>query len=822
MKPPLYLHCLTFCLFGTSFIQAQTTFEWTGGVDGTGTETFVTTGFGNWSPTLSSGDIATGTANIFSFATRTNGSNSAVIGNGNVLTLGGSPRVGLISFSNTSGQFPPVLTFASNPSGTTTARVFTFEQPDTTVISLSQNVTTTVKIGFDDLIRGRLGIRLPNSGINTFHVADAAATLDLSGLSDNVTSRGAIHGGEITQTLAHAKIRKTGAGTLDLRTSDNQGNRVLGTIVEGGTIVISSPLQLGWPPLSVLDDHIKINGGKIRVETSTIGWSSARGVQVGSNIGTIEASTGSDFSIAGIIADYSGEAGALVKTGPGNLTLSGTNTFTGGFSISAGSVSMANTLPLGSNVAPNLSAVIINGGTLRFTGPTPSISFSAANRGYNVGSSIGSVDVADELRTIAFSGPVADAAGQSGALLKTGPGTLALEVPSTFTGGLTINQGTLSVAFADRLGSAAAVNTNAVIINGSTIRFTGTDAATSGANRGIRVGDAPATIEVTDPAKLVTINGTIRNISGQNGTLIKTGPGTLVLDSGTNSYAGTTTVAAGTLLLNLDAAIVSPVTVSSGATLGGLGTVTSGATVSGFLSPGIPATATPGTLQIGTTLTLNTGSTTTFEILDAATADKITGPTAATFGGTVAIALLNSFEPAIGDSFDLLDASGPVVLGPNFAFSLPTLATGKVWNTSAFATTGVISVATSAPVSEYDTWAAFYTLTGNDALRGSNPDKDGFTNFEEYSFGTNPTTPTGSLIGISQAAPIVTVTYIARNTGLSYAVKSTTTFASWSNATGITELTGVNQTGVPAGYTRKQFTSPIGSRQFFRVECTQP
>ena len=69
----------------------------------------------------------------------------------------------------------------------------------------------------------------------------------------------------------------------------------------------------------------------------------------------------------------------------------------------------------------------------------------------------------------------------------------------------------------------------------------------------------------------VTLSGVI---SGAGATLTKTGAGTLTL-SGANTYAGNTTVSAGTLLVDEHQRLGDgggPVTVASGATLGGTGT----------------------------------------------------------------------------------------------------------------------------------------------------------------------------------------------------------------------------------------------------------
>jgi fibronectin-binding autotransporter adhesin len=116
-------------------------------------------------------------------------------------------------------------------------------------------------------------------------------------------------------------------------------------------------------------------------------------------------------------------------------------------------------------------------------------------------------------------------------LLKTGGGLLDLSgtLASTFTGGLTINGGILSVNADSRLGAS----TSRVTVDGGTLQVTGSFTTGPGV-RPMTVGAAGGTIEVTG-ANQFRHDG---NIDG-SGMLIKTGTGTLWLVNPKNHTGGT-------------------------------------------------------------------------------------------------------------------------------------------------------------------------------------------------------------------------------------------------------------------------------------------
>jgi autotransporter-associated beta strand protein len=140
-------------------------------------------------------------------------------------------------------------------------------------------------------------------------------------------------------------------------------------------------------------------------------------------------------SYQGAIMDHTLGTGiiALVKTGSGNITLSGTNNFTGGTTIAGG------TLQLGDELANNGSVVgnITNNAILIFANPVLQ-SYSGAISG-------------------------------TGSFVKTGNGTLTLGTPNTYTGSTTVKAGTLALN-----GSGSFSNSlNFAIAAGATLDVTG-------------------------------------------------------------------------------------------------------------------------------------------------------------------------------------------------------------------------------------------------------------------------------------------------------------------------------------------------------------
>jgi fibronectin-binding autotransporter adhesin len=286
-----------------------------------------------------------------------------------------------------------------------------------------------------------------------------------------------------------------------------------------------------------------------------------------------------------------GSGASLVKIGTGTLTLSGTNTYTGGTTITAG------TLQLGDGGATgSILGDVVNNATLAFNRSNANI--------------------------YQFDGAISG----SGAVQQNGPGTTTLTAVNTFAGPTTISAGTLALS-----GTGSIANSSGVTANG-TFDISGT---TAGASIKTLSGAGIVTLG-SRTLTLTNASGTFGGAIGGNGGLVKQGAGLFTL-SGTNTYLGATTVAGGEFRVN--GSVASAVDVQSGATLSGTGSVGGLVTVQsgGTLSAG----QSPGTLTLGA-LNLNSGSTSIFElgspgVVGGATNDLVNVTGNLTLGGTLSV-----------------------------------------------------------------------------------------------------------------------------------------------------------------------------------------
>ena len=124
-------------------------------------------------------------------------------------------------------------------------------------------------------------------------------------------------------------LTKTGNGLLTLSASNAFTGPV---VVNGGTLSVAADTSLGLVPGAVTAGSIVLNDGAFRV-TGAISINTNRSITLGGSGGTIDLS-------ANVTDDstISGAGNSLAKTGSGQLTLGGTNSYTGSTIVNDGTL----------------------------------------------------------------------------------------------------------------------------------------------------------------------------------------------------------------------------------------------------------------------------------------------------------------------------------------------------------------------------------------------------------------------------------------------------------------------------------------------------
>lgn len=426
--------------------------------------------------------------------------------------------------------------------------------------------------------------------------ANRGVLLNAGGGTFKSSSQNIIYGGIIAGTG-----NLTVLGILILNGPSPNTYTGITTVGSSGKLTINADTKLGAVPGSSTPGSIVlVNGGSLNVNTLTT-LNINRGIRLDGSGGILEGSGGLTYQ--GVIAG----SGNLTITG--NVTLSGTsdNTYTGSTTIGVTS-DVGGTLYINKDSKLGAAPAVATPAHLNFSGGTfgPAMLVITttfvmdANRGIRLGSaSSDMIDIASG-QTLTYAGIIAETGGPQ-KLVKAGPGTLILSGTNTYSGGTTINNGTLTISADNNLGTApgsptAGHLTFEVVTTSATLNTTAS--FTLNSNRGILIWtNTNATISPNTGTTL-TYGGIIAG-NAANSSLTKTGPGTLVL-SGANTYAGTTTISGGTLSISNDNNLgTAPASPTPGHLVLNGGTLTNTATITLNANRGISLGASGGTINTG-------------------------------------------------------------------------------------------------------------------------------------------------------------------------------------------------------------------------------
>jgi outer membrane autotransporter protein len=375
------------------------------------------------------------------------------------------------------------------------------------------------------------------------------------------------------------------------------------------------------------------------------------------NAGTLAFNRSDTYSFDGVISNdplTAGSAGKVVQMGSGIIVLTAVNTYSGGTSLDAGTLSVSQEANLG-DVAGTLA---LNGGVLRVTGST----FTQTARAITFGANGGGFDIADAGNSFtvkeSFAGP--------GGLSKDGAGTLRFIAAQSYFGATTVLGGTLLA------GTAGAFSPNSAFTVG-----TGATLSLGGFAQSIGSLAGAGTVALGAASLAVGSNGGSTVFSGAltgSGGFTKQGSGTLTL-TGASSLTGPTSLQAGMLMVN--GSLAGSVVTVNGGTLGGSGTVGGIVAVSGTVAPGNSI----GTLNVAGNVSFGAGSTYRVEVNPAGASDRIVATgTALITGGAVQV-LAEQGDYALSTRYVILTALGGVrgvfsSLSTNLAFLTPVLSYG--------------------------------------------------------------------------------------------------------------------------------------------------
>ena len=349
--------------------------------------------------------------------------------------------------------------------------------------------------------------------------------------------------------------------------------------------------------------------------------------------------------------------------------------------------------------------------------------------------------------------------GSSG-LTKAGAGLLTLaSSTNSYTGGTFIKEGSIAVGSADnRLPTSSVVtlgdtSTKGTLMLGSSgfpknQTLGGLSSTGQGGNV---IGQGTGSTLTLDMSGNSTFAGVLGGTGTNNNnlTLIKQGSGALTL-SGANTYTGATSVNGGTLVVSGSLANT-PVTVGTGATLAGTGSIGGNVTIQNGGRQAFVVATTSGaqaTRTISGTLTLSAG-----HVID-----------------------LSSAATSAAGTYTLVTATGGV--------------TGTVGTVNLTGLNGTVSIVGKSLVlnvtaaSDYDVWKSSNGLIGGP---NDDDDHDGMINFGEYAFGLNPNSAASinPVSGLINTAAGASFNYTRRKPSLTivtciHEYSTTLTSGSWS------------------------------------------
>ena len=662
----------------------------------------------------STGDVGqgVGTTTVNTIRSTSDAARTLVVGSGNTLRLGATGGIlatgtgGLVVGASGSAGF---LTAggADNAAGEIVLHNTTALTINSSVVDNGTGAVALTKVGTGTAVLANANSHTGGTTVNQGTLALSAGTNRLATSGDITVNGGVLDLGTSTQNISGAVLINGGAisnGTIvksgaDYLATSGSISAVLGgagvglTKTGGGTLILAGNNSYTGTT-TILEGRLN----------ATVAGAIDGNIVVGSLGGTYEAA----FAGSAVDAVANSASATVYQNGSfslgngdnmssvtliGGVFSSNNGYVNGGITMTGGTIAAGGIFGNVANIATNASS-----GTAVISG---SLLGGASTKTFTVADGDAAVD-------LLLSGNIA-----SGNVTKAGAGLMQINGNKTYTGTTTISAGVLSVdslangGVVSSTGTSSSAAANLQLRDGSTFRYTGSATSTdrlftvgqNGAGHSATL-DASGSGAVsftntgalawgtTNQTRTLTLGGSntgdnsLAATIGNNGTgavsLTKNGGGKWIL-AGANAYTGTTTVNAGTLLVNGSLGN-STVEINSGV-FGGSGVVGGAVNVNAG-----------GTLAPGSSIeTLDTGS--------------------VSFASASTFALEINTDSA---SIDLLNVNGSLSIAGGALLTLTDLGSGAVLDTTL-------------TIINYGFWnGGFFTYNGNE-----------LTNGETFSYGVN-------------------------------------------------------------------------------------
>ena len=515
--------------------------------------------------------------------------------------------------SNGSATAGTVLNIRIVGNNDTTAQTYSISGVNYTIAPNKYDIFLNGVLIGDDISALLTGANVDSLNFSLFGAASSTSALKLDNITISNTLTAAVllgnfwNGGTGTWTSTSPNW-STSAALGGAGTSDSSSTNPLvfggtaGTVTVSGTVTVPAGMNFTTTGYTLSGGTINLSGTSAAANTLTIDGGS------------------STASISSVLTGTNG----LTKAGTGTLNLSGANTYSGTTAVSAGTLQLGSGTALGTSsmsitagaaldlagvTMVNANALTVNGTGISNNGVL--INSSTTTASYRGAITLGSDStITADTGNITLTGGITTASGKSltingvkdvtvstvkitgaGGLTKSGNGRLNLNFANDFTGGLTINGGTVSLGYTGALNATAGSENAVTFGSGSTgtLSLNGNNATIASLNTNptpgttfVQNGSTSAGTATLTIGNSTNSNSTFAGViqNGSTGVLAlnKAGTGTLTLTNA-NTYTGGTAINQGKIVLNGGSLATGTVSVANNATL-----ATSGVASAGSLS----------------------------------------------------------------------------------------------------------------------------------------------------------------------------------------------------------------------------------------------